>query len=148
MKLCLNKPYGIGWQDKVSEKSAMWRHKNEELSISFYGVFYHLISLIFITSHGWIFKTLLYVNLKTTSPKKVYKFKRIHINTTTVKYWFLNFITAYFVGANHQHWGRLYRLRGQRGRSCCPRQERVRRLRPWGQLFRARRTWFFSHGCC
>ena len=41
---------------KVSQKSAMWRNKNEWLSISFLEIFFPtfpLISLIFMTSRGW-----------------------------------------------------------------------------------------------
>ena len=46
---------------KVSQKSAMWHHKNEGLSISFLGVFSPsspLIPLIFMTSHCWFWDTL------------------------------------------------------------------------------------------
>ena len=41
---------------KSLKKISMWRHKNEGLSISFFGVFFPispLILLIFMTSHGW-----------------------------------------------------------------------------------------------
>ncbi len=45
--------------EKVTQKSAMWRHKkNEGISLSFSGVFFPtfpLIFLIFMTSHGWFF---------------------------------------------------------------------------------------------
>ena len=43
----------------VSRKSAMWRHKNEGLSVSFLGVLFPtspFTSLIFMTSHNWFLR--------------------------------------------------------------------------------------------
>ena len=45
------------WRKSI-KKSAMWRHKNEWLFISILRIFFStfLISLIFITSHGWFLR--------------------------------------------------------------------------------------------
>ena len=50
--------------EKVTQKSDMWRHRNEWWSISFLGVLFHtppFISLIFMTSHVWFLSDFLHL---------------------------------------------------------------------------------------
>ena len=63
----------VGGLRVSKNQSALWRHKNEGLSISFLGIFFPtspLISLIFMTSHGWFlrhFVQLRYVSMSLNS---------------------------------------------------------------------------------